>query len=85
MKTKLLDLVQFTMRSWLIKEVFRFEGNTVLGEGVANTILKNTRIKTGSKDGNTVLSSGFTNTILKIQAATGDVVGNTVPGGADCS
>ena len=42
MKTKLLDLVQFTMRSWLIKEVFRFEGNTVLGEGVANTILKNT-------------------------------------------
>ena len=42
MKTKLLDLVQFTMRSWLIKEVFRFEGNTVLGEGVANAILKNT-------------------------------------------
>ena len=42
MKTKLLDLVQFSMRSWLIKEVFRFEGNTVLGEGVANTILKNT-------------------------------------------
>ena len=82
MKTKLLlDLVQFIMRSWLIKEVFRFEGNTVLGEGVANTILKNT----GSIDGNTVPSSGFTNTILKIQAATGDVVGNTVPGGADCS
>ena len=81
MKTKLLDLAQFTTRSWLIKEVFRFEGNNLPGEGVANTILKNT----GSIDGNTVPSSGFTNTILTNTGRNRRVVGNTVPGGADCS